>query len=172
MAESSLLLSTAQSEFKEDVIKALLLDDAINVNVKQSLERLSSKRNFKLEEFRRQWLNRGGHNYLTIKQIIESNVQYREEQNQLINDKTALINLLEKNLQISVDGSASGFNPRTKKFDEEVVFNSCVSTTFNRFRNLVDVEPLSSAVNLLSTLSSFISEGKLLHFNDAHFARS
>ena len=62
MAESNLLLSTAQSEFKEDVIRALLLDDAINVNVKRSLEGLSSKRNFKLEELRRQWLNRGGHN--------------------------------------------------------------------------------------------------------------
>ena len=74
MAESNLLLSTAQSEFKEDVIRALLLDDTINVNVKRSLEGLSSKRNFKLEELRRQWLNRGGHNYLTIKQIIETNV--------------------------------------------------------------------------------------------------
>ena len=89
MAESSLLLSTAQSEFKEDVIRALLLDDAININVKQSLERLSSKRNFKLEELRRQWLNRGGHNYLTIKQVFENNVEYREEQNQLVDDKTA-----------------------------------------------------------------------------------
>ena len=108
MAESNLLLSTAQSEFKEDVIRALLLDDAINVNVKRSLEGLSSKRNFKLEELRRQWLNRGGHNYMTIKQIIESNVQYREQQNQLVDDKTGWINLSEKNLQISVDGSAWG----------------------------------------------------------------
>ena len=52
MAESNLLLSTAQNEFKEDILRSLLLDDAINVNVKQSLERLSSKRNFKLEELR------------------------------------------------------------------------------------------------------------------------
>ena len=74
MAESNLLLSTAQSEFKEDVIRALLLDDTINVDVKRSLEGLSSKRNFKLEELRRQWLNRGGHNYLTIKQIIEARI--------------------------------------------------------------------------------------------------
>ena len=71
MAESSLLLSTAQNDFKEDVLKALLLDDAINVNVKQSLERLSSKRNFKLEELRRDWLNRGAHDYLTIKQVLK-----------------------------------------------------------------------------------------------------
>ena len=120
MAESSLLLSMAQNKFKEDVLKALLLDDAINVNVKQSLERLSSKRNFKLEELRRDWLNRGGHDYLTIKQVIENNVQFREEQNQLVDDKTAWINLSEKNLQICVDGSAWGFNPRTKKFDEAV----------------------------------------------------
>ena len=67
MAESSLLLSTAQAEFKEDILRALLLDDAINVNVKQSLERLSSKQNFKLEELHRDWLNRGGHDYLTIR---------------------------------------------------------------------------------------------------------
>ena len=108
---------------------------------------------------------------MTIKQVIENNVQFREEQNQLVDDKTGWINLSEKNLQICVDGSAWGFNPRTKKFDESVVFNSCVSTTFNRFRNLVDVEPLSSAVNLLQTLSSFIAEGKRLHFNDSHFCQ-
>ena len=171
MAESSLLLSTAQSEFKEDVIRALLLDDTINVHVKRSLEGLSSKRNFKLEELRKQWLNRGGHNYLTVKQIIETNVEFREEQNQIVDDKTGWINISEKNLQISIDGSSWGFNPRTRKFDEQVVFNSCVSTTFGRFRNLVDVEPLSGAVNLLSTLSSFIAEGKRLHFNDSHFCQ-
>ena len=67
MAESTLLLSTAQAEFKEEILRALLLDDAINVNVKQSLERLSSKQNFKLEELHRDWLNRGGHDYLTIR---------------------------------------------------------------------------------------------------------
>ena len=171
MAESSLLLSTAQSEFKEDVIRALLLDDTINVHVKRSLEGLSSKRNFKLEELRKQWLNRGGHNYLTVKQIIETNVEFREEQNQIVDDKSGWINISEKNLQISIDGSSWGFNPRTRKFDEQVVFNSCVSTTFGRFRNLVDVEPLSGAVNLLSTLSSFIAEGKRLHFNDSHFCQ-
>ena len=88
MAESNLLLSTAQAEFKEDILRALLLDDAINVNVKQSLERLSSKRNFKLEELRRDWLNRVGHDYLTIRQVIENSVQFRAEQNQLIEDKT------------------------------------------------------------------------------------
>ena len=76
-----------------------------------------------------------------------------------------------EDLQICVDGSAWGFNPRTKKFDDSVVFNSCVSTTFNRFRNFFDVEPLSSAVNLLQTLSSFIAEGKRLHFNDSHFCQ-
>ena len=74
--------------------------------MKQSLERLSSKRNFKLEELRRDWLNRGGHDYLKIKQVIENNVQFREEQNQLVDDKTGWINLSEKNLQICVDGSA------------------------------------------------------------------
>ena len=98
MAESSLLLSTAQSEFKEDVIRALLLDDTINVHVKRSLEGLSSKKNFKLEELRRQWLNRGGHNYLTVKQIMETNVQFREEQNQIVDNKTGWLNISEKNL--------------------------------------------------------------------------
>ena len=120
MAESSLLLSTAQSEFKEDVIRALLLDDTINVHVKRSLEGLSSKRNFKLEELRKQWLNRGGHNYLTVKQIIETNVEFREEQNQIVDDKSGWINISEKNLQISIDGSSWGFNPRTRKFDEQI----------------------------------------------------
>ena len=89
----------------------------------------------------------------------------------MVDDKSAWINLSEKNLQITVDGSAWGFNPRMKKFDEEVVFNSCVSTTFNRFCNLVDVEPLSSAVNLFRTLLSFISEGKRLHFNNTRFCQ-
>ena len=98
MAESSLLLSTAQSEFKEDVIRALLLDDTINVHVKRSLEGLSSRRNFKLEELRRQWLIRGGHNYLTVKQIMETNVQFREEQNQIVDNKTGWLNISEKNL--------------------------------------------------------------------------
>ena len=118
MAESTLLLSTAQAEFKEDILRALLLDDAINENVKQSLEQLSSKRNFKLEELRRDWLNPGGDDYLTIKQVIENNVQFRAEQNQLVEDKTGWINLSEKNLQICVDESSWGFNPRTQKFDE------------------------------------------------------
>ena len=67
MAESNLLLSTAQAEFKEDILRALLLDDAINLNVEQSLEQLSSKQNFKLEELHRDWLNRGSHDYLTIR---------------------------------------------------------------------------------------------------------
>ena len=51
MAESTsnLLLSTAQNEFKEDILKSLLLDDNINVNVRQSLEKLSYKRTFKFE---------------------------------------------------------------------------------------------------------------------------
>ena len=66
-------------------------------------------------------MNRGGHDYLTIKQVFENNVQFGEEQNQLVDDKTAWINLSEKNLQICVDGSAWEFNPRTKKFDEPVV---------------------------------------------------
>ena len=32
-ATSNLLLSTAQNEFKEDILISLLLDDGINVNV-------------------------------------------------------------------------------------------------------------------------------------------
>ena len=170
MAESTsnLLLSTAQNEFKEDILKSLLLDDNINVNVRQSLEKLSNK----LEELRNDWLNRGGPDYLTIRQVIENNVQFRSEQNQIIEEKNdRLISLSEKNLQICVDGTAFGYNPRTQKFDEHVVFNQCVSTTFNRLKNLVDMEPLSAAVNLLQTLSSFIVEGKRLHFRDNHFCQ-
>ena len=84
MAESTLnlLLSTAQNEFKEDILKSLLLDRNINVDVRQSLEKLSNKRNFKLEQLRNDWLNRGGPDYLTIRQVIENNVQFRSEQNQ------------------------------------------------------------------------------------------
>ena len=103
MAESTsnLLLSTAQNEFKEDILKSLLLDDNINVNVRQSLEKLSNKWNFKLEELRNDWLNRGGPDYLTIRQVIENNVQFRAEQNQIIEEKNdRLISLSEKNLQI------------------------------------------------------------------------
>ena len=99
MAESNLLLSTAQNEFKEDILRSLLLDDAINVNVKQLLERLSSKRNFKLVALRNDWLNRGGPDYLTIRQVIENNVQFRAEQNQIIEEKTdRLISLSGKKL--------------------------------------------------------------------------
>ena len=156
-AKSNLLLSTPQNEFKEDILRSLLLDDGINVNVRQSLEKLSNKRNFKLEELRNDWLNWGVPDYLTIRQVIENNVQFRAEQTQIIEEKNdRLIFLSEKNLQICVDGTAFGYNPRTQKFDEHVVFNQCVSTTFNRFKNLVDMEPLSAPVNLLRTLSSFI----------------
>ena len=86
-ATSNLLLSTAQNEFKEDILRSLLLNDGINVNVKQLLEKLSIKRNFKLEELRNDWLNRGGPDYLTIRQVIENNVQFRSEQNQIIEEK-------------------------------------------------------------------------------------
>ena len=64
-------------------------------------------------------------------------MQFRSGQNQLVEDKNdRLISLCEKNLQIVVEG----FNPRAQKFDEQVDFNLCVSTTFPRFRNLVDIE--------------------------------
>ena len=68
MAESTsnLLLSTVQNEFKEDILRSLLLDQNINVDVRQSLEKLSNKRNFKLEQLRTDWLNRGGPDYLTF----------------------------------------------------------------------------------------------------------
>ena len=101
------------------------------------MKKISNNRNFKLEQLKMDWLNRGGNDYLTIKQMILNNEEFRSEQKQLVEDKNdRLISLCEKNLQIVVEG----FNSRTSKYDEQVDFNLCVSTTFPRFRNLVDME--------------------------------
>ena len=44
--------------------------------------------------------------------MIENNVEYRVEQNQLVEEKhDRLISLSEKNLQIVVDGTRYGYNP-------------------------------------------------------------
>ena len=73
------------NEFKEDILKSLLINDAINVNVKQSLES-SNLRNCAVT----------GWTGATL-----SFVQFCAKQNQLIEDKiNKLISLSEKNLHL------------------------------------------------------------------------
>ena len=95
-----ILQSQLQSDFKNDIVLALTSNGGINPAISSELQKLSSKKNFLINELRDLWLNRGTANYLpasTIYEINLSHVTKMEEKNKF-DTTTKQAKLSEKKL--------------------------------------------------------------------------
>ena len=149
------------------------VNGGINQTVSTELHKLTSKKNFLINELRDLWLNRGTANYLpssTIYEINLSHVTKLEERNKFDTDiKQA--KLSEKNLILETGYSNFGFDPTTRKFTYLVAFNPDPSVIFKRFDTITIVKPNSNSVNIFSTLKKNIEEFKTLHLLDHHICQ-
>ena len=59
-----ILQSQLQADFKNDIVSALTVNGRINQTVSMELHKLTSKKNFLINELRELWLDRGTANYL------------------------------------------------------------------------------------------------------------
>ena len=113
-----ILQSQLQADFKNDIVSALTANGGINQAISTKLQKLTSKKNFLINELRDLWLNRGTANYLpssTIYEINLSHVTKLEERNKF-DTGTKQAKLSEKNLILEVSYSNFGFDPTTRKF--------------------------------------------------------
>ena len=74
MNAQEILQSQLQSDFKNDIVSALTVNGGINQEVSTELQKLTSKKNFIINELRDLWLNRGTANYLPPSTIYEINL--------------------------------------------------------------------------------------------------
>ena len=74
MNAQEILQSQRQSDFRNNIVSAHTVNGGINQEVSTELHKLTSKKNFIINELRDLWLNRGTANFLPPSKIYEINL--------------------------------------------------------------------------------------------------